>query len=168
MIFIFFFSLKIKSAPVIDPCGSAGGRHPGQGNGGFGAQYQDTTNAKVGDLGSKTLPVTSSGTKWTAGSTVEVAWTLQANHGGGYSYRLCPASSPLTEACFQLTPLSFAGPQSAFRWGGVDGKTHYYNRTMVGGAGARSSFLLNTYQFEVLSLDSTVILCLIIIMMNIL
>jgi hypothetical protein len=39
-----------------------------------------------------------------------------------------------------MTPLSFAGPQSAFRWGGVDGKTHYYNRTMVGCAGARSSF----------------------------
>ena len=56
------------------------GRIPGQGDGGFGAQYQNTTHAKVGDLGSA-LPHTPSGVTWTAGDTVEVAWTLQANHG---------------------------------------------------------------------------------------
>ena len=39
-----------------------------------------------------------------------VAWGLAVNHGGGYSYRLCPRSSePLTEACFQRTPLAFVG-----------------------------------------------------------
>ena len=27
--------------------------------------------------------------------------------GGGYQYRLCPADEPLTEACFQRTPLDF-------------------------------------------------------------
>ena len=27
----------------------------------------------------------------------------------GYSYRLCPANAPLTEACFQKTPMPFAG-----------------------------------------------------------
>lgn len=26
---------------------------------------------------------------------------IRFNHGGGYSYRLCPASEPLTEECFQ-------------------------------------------------------------------
>ena len=35
------------SAPVIDACGTAGGRIPGQGPGGYGAQYQNTTHAKV-------------------------------------------------------------------------------------------------------------------------
>jgi hypothetical protein len=67
---------------VIDSCGSAGGRLPGQGVGGFGATYTNTTHTKVGDFGS-TLPHTPSGIEWTSGSTVEVAWTLQANHGGG-------------------------------------------------------------------------------------
>ena len=33
-------------------------------------------------------------------------------------YRLCPADSPLTEACFQLTPLDFVG-NSSLRWGYV-------------------------------------------------
>ena len=32
---------------------------------------------------------------------------MRNNHGGGYSYRLCPADEPLTEACFQRHPLAF-------------------------------------------------------------
>jgi len=36
-----------------------------------------------------------------------------AQHGGGYSYRICPASSPLTEACFQSHPLDFVPSKSA-------------------------------------------------------
>ena len=70
------------SAPVLDPCGTAGGRIPGQGDGGFGASFVNTTHAKVGDFGSA-LPHTPSGVTWQAGTDVEVAWTLQANHGGG-------------------------------------------------------------------------------------
>ena len=35
--------------------------------------------------------------------------TLQ---GGGYQYRLCPLRSNLTEACFQETPIPFAGNSS--------------------------------------------------------
>ena len=65
-------------APVIDSCGSAGGRLPGQGNGGFGASYRNTTHAKVGDLGSKTLPVRDTGVIWKPGAQYEVAWTIQA------------------------------------------------------------------------------------------
>ena len=34
------------------------------------------------------------------------------NHGGGYQYRLCPAQSNLTEACFRQTPMPFAGDSS--------------------------------------------------------
>ena len=63
-------------SPVIDPCGTAGGRIPGQGDGGFGASFQNTTHSKVGDLGSN-LPHTPSGVTWKAGTAVEVAWTLQ-------------------------------------------------------------------------------------------
>ena len=28
-------------------------------------------------------------TEWKLGSVVEAAWSIVANHGGGYSYRLC-------------------------------------------------------------------------------
>jgi len=108
-------------APVIDSCGSAGGRIPGQGDGGFGAQYVNTTNARVGDLGSKTLPRSDNGVKWHQGEEVEVAWTLQANHGGGYSYRLCPLGSTLDEDCFNKVGLPMVG-KSKLRWGGVGGK----------------------------------------------
>ena len=105
------------SAPVFDSCGMAGGTPKA---GGYGAVYQDTVHAKQGDLGSKVLPAMPSGVVWEAGSEVEVSWTVQANHGGGYQYRLCPADQDLTEACFTKTVLPFvtrAGGQ-AFRWGG--------------------------------------------------
>jgi len=127
----FFYSpwRRPGSAPVIDSCGSAGGRIASQGNGGFGAQYQNTTHAKVGDLGSQ-LPHTPSGTTWESGATVEVSWTLQANHGGGYSYRLCPLGEDLTEECFKKIPLDFVGP-SVFRWGGRGGATHSFDAVTV-------------------------------------
>merc|ERR1719445_888303 len=49
---------------------------------------------------------------WQAGKTAEVSWAFAANHGGGYSYRLCPKPAnnmDLTEECFQQTPLRFVG-----------------------------------------------------------
>jgi len=52
---------------------------------------------------------------WKAGDAVEVAWSVLANHGGGYQYRLCPASEALTEECFHRMPLPFVGQQS-LRW----------------------------------------------------
>ena len=54
-------------APVIDSCGTAGGRLPGQGSGGYGAGYVNTTHSKIGDLGSKTLPVRDTGVVWKTG-----------------------------------------------------------------------------------------------------
>jgi len=48
-------------------------------------------------------------TEWLAGSVVEVAWYVAANHRGGYSYRLCPAGQPITEECFQAGHLQFVG-----------------------------------------------------------
>ena len=93
-------------APVIDSCGTAGGRMPGQGPGGYGAVYTNTTDSKIGDLGSKTLKVRDTGVVWKAGVHYEVAWTIQANHGGGYSYRLCPLNAAdLDEECFNKHPV---------------------------------------------------------------
>ena len=43
-------------------------------------------------------------------------WQITANHGGGYQYRLCPASSPLTEDCFRRHPLDFATSRQALQW----------------------------------------------------
>merc|ERR1711865_685045 len=51
-------------------------------------------------------------TVWQLGSSVEVAWAIAANHGGGYSYRLCKKSDGISEECFQRTPLKFAGNTS--------------------------------------------------------
>eukprot|EP00656_Telonema_subtile_P029505 TRINITY_DN32625_c0_g1_i1.p1 TRINITY_DN32625_c0_g1~~TRINITY_DN32625_c0_g1_i1.p1 ORF type:complete len:261 (+),score=49.07 TRINITY_DN32625_c0_g1_i1:298-1080(+) len=107
-------------APVIDSCGVAGGRLPGQGPGGFGAVFVNTSHASLGDLGSKTLQPRDTGVQWQAGRVYEVAWSPQANHGGGYSYRLCPASRSLDEDCFFENPVSMVG-RSALRWGGQGG-----------------------------------------------
>lgn len=52
-------------------------------------------------------------TEWLAGSVQEVAWHVNANHVGGYGFRLCklPAGgiSELTEECFQQNHLDFVG-----------------------------------------------------------
>lgn len=117
-------------APLTDSCGTAGGVLPGQGQGTAGADYVQTPNAKVGDLGSN-LPPLPTGTTWEAGSDVEVAWNLKAWHGGGYSYRLCPADHALNEDCFQKMPLNFVG-NSSLRWGGVGGEQVWFNTSAKG------------------------------------
>ena len=106
------------AAPVFDGCGMAGGKPPPRGTR-FGAEYFNTTLSKQGDLGSKSLPKSHTGVVWRAGSTVEVSWAIEANHGGGYQYRLCPAENATTEACFQRMPLPFVG-QQGLRWYGRD------------------------------------------------
>ena len=102
----------------MDPRGVAGGMH-GAPNAvtPFGIDYHNTTHAKGGDLGSR-LPRKIKGTVWMAGDVVEVSWTISANHGGGYYWQLCRVpedGTPVTEACFQRTPLRFVG-QTRFRW----------------------------------------------------
>ena len=86
-------------APVADACGMAGGTPVPMFNGG---EYAKTEYAKQGDLGSYALRARPTGTTWTAGAVVNVSWYIAYNHGGGYKYRLCPRTSQLTEACFQL------------------------------------------------------------------
>jgi hypothetical protein len=76
--------------------------------------YNRTRFAKQGDLGSVVLPKRPTGTIWTAGTEAKVRWQQTAAHGGGYQYRLCPASRPLTEECFQANPLDFARPDTHF------------------------------------------------------
>jgi hypothetical protein len=59
-------------------------------------------------------------TEWAAGSVQDVAWGINANHGGGYSYRLCKLSedgTKATEECFQKTPLQFVGDESWIQFG---------------------------------------------------
>jgi len=82
---------------------------------------QKPDGGKYGDYDSRDLPFARQGpvTKWQAGSVVEAAFSIGANHGGGYSYRLCKAPqghggsmSSLTEACFQAGHLKFVGDLS--------------------------------------------------------
>jgi len=118
------------SAPVIDSCGSAGGRFQGQPIGAAGAQYQNTSLAKEGDAGSR-LPMMAPQATWKAGESVEVGWTVAANHGGGYAYRLAPADEPLTEETFRKLPLDFVG-NSILRWGGDRSSQVEFNTTEKG------------------------------------
>merc|ERR1711988_1161899 len=65
---------------------------------------------------------------WRAGDKVHVSWSITANHGGGYQYRLCPDGQDLTEECFQKMPLDFVGQQE-FLW--ADGTSFLFNGTYV-------------------------------------
>jgi len=128
------------SAVVRDPCGMAGGGLAPAPH--FGISYQNTSHAQFGSRGSAlpTLPAGPAGGKkpaaaaqWTAGDVVEVSWSLTANHGGGYYYRLCKVpedGAPPTEKCFQQTPLRFVG-RTALRWDGDDASKEYINNVFV-------------------------------------
>lgn len=87
-------------APVMNPCGVAGGDMVGGFITGYPLGFRGT------DLDE------TKGPEWEAGSTQEVSWNIFANHGGGYSYRLCPKNENSTEECFQRTPLQFVGNTS--------------------------------------------------------
>jgi len=55
---------------------------------------------------------------WKAGSVVEAEWAIYANHGGGYSYRLCKKVPGVveTEECYQKMPLEFATSETEIRY----------------------------------------------------
>merc|ERR1712151_1270918 len=119
------------SAPVENPCGlNGGGYYPGPtGTGGeaFFGFLQGWKGTEVSPLLKRTT--------WVAGSTVEVAWGITANHGGGYQYRLCKVkgrssniTAEVSEECFRQTPLEFVGDKQWIQFGnGVDVK----NRTEI-------------------------------------
>lgn len=56
--------------------------------------------------------------RWQRGTSVEVAYAMLANHGGGVSWRLCPAdgSVPVTEECFQRNTLRYTGNSQWIRY----------------------------------------------------
>lgn len=121
------------TAPLYSPCGVDGGNLHGcpAGNtaksGCAPGGYGNGPDARDWYQG-KTRPVT----KWKAGSEQEIKWGILANHGGGYSFRLCPMPksgklADLTEECFQKGSLEFVGTS----WAIFDGKT----RTKFQGAG---------------------------------
>ena len=79
----------------------------------------ETQALQMGDLGSLVLPPTDPSLvpDWEVGSTPRVAWGMRFNHGGGYSYRLCPLEKwPCTEAEFQELPLGFVRDAQAIMW----------------------------------------------------
>jgi hypothetical protein len=51
--------------------------------------FNTTKFAKLGDKGSVVLPYRPTGTVWKRGGVGKPTWFVRANHGGGYSYRLC-------------------------------------------------------------------------------
>lgn len=96
-------------APVMDSCGIASGfANP--------SSYVETPHGyQGGQKGSEVLPETAA-TYWKAGDTAQVGWGMSAQHGGGYSYRLCPKGSTLNEDCFQSNTLKFTGKNSTIHF----------------------------------------------------
>lgn len=60
---------------------------------------------------------------WHHGTVTDVAWTITANHGGGYHYSVCPkgaTNAAVTEACLHAHPLQFVGSNHTIRY--TDGR----------------------------------------------
>jgi hypothetical protein len=104
-----------RGNPEFQPCGINSGSKVAFPN-------PPTTAKDVPKAGPGTaLPSVGSTATWKAGSVVEAAWAIYANHGGGYSYRVCKkvdGETPMEE-CFQQTPLDFVGNTTEIRY--VDG-----------------------------------------------
>lgn len=133
------------TAPVHGPCGVDGGNPKGcppgnpdpfacagggRGNGidGRALQYSYT---KV--------------TEWKVGDEVELAYGIEANHAGGYQYRLCPKPAnnmDLTEECFQKMPLTLTTEKAWIQWhGDRNNRTQFVpRRTTVGTTPAGSQW----------------------------
>lgn len=99
----------------------------------------------------RSLPGNTKPTEWKAGDVVEVAWGIEANHGGGYQYRLCPYNKSvpkmvaITEECFQQTPLRFVGDSSWAQFREKESSRIEFkaNRTSVGTMPAGSQWTKN-------------------------
>ena len=107
------------ATPIWSPCGTLGGNKDGC-TGEEDETFGDCCGDSCGGFGLgdnaenydwPDIPIT----EWMAGSYQEVAWYVDANHAGGYSYRLCKMPeggiSAVTEECFQQTPLDFVGDE---------------------------------------------------------
>ena len=145
------------SAPVFSPCGVAGdiedtstivskrssggnpkgcpeGAPPGRGQdcGPYGGGFSYGPLAQNFDFKDMVT------TEWRVGGTEVAGWSTVANHGGGYSYRLCRLGpggrAELTEECFQRTPLKFASSSSWVQYGEDENSKVFFqaNRTTEG------------------------------------
>lgn len=110
------------SSPIEDPCGIAGGWNTTGAPFAGGDSPPGVAQGARGSVGPYAMPLLSE-TVWVAGSEAEVAWSITANHGGGYQYRLCPLDQYQEggEACFQKTPMRFVGETQWIQFGhGMD------------------------------------------------
>jgi hypothetical protein len=109
------------SAPIIDPCGLAGGWYTPGAEFAGGWAPPGVSQGVPGSFAPWNTSLTMK-TRWVAGSTAEVAWGITANHGGGYQYRLCPNNGgDRNETCFQKMPLDFVGDTQWIQFGhGMD------------------------------------------------
>merc|ERR1712007_198017 len=130
-------------APVFSPCGLSGGNpwKPHIGNGGNPAP-----GYKQGFDGRALPKLDQTAVEWAAGSVQEVSWGITgANHGGGYAYRLCPASSNATEECFQSHHLNFEGDLTWIQFGSdpANRTAIRANRTVTGTFPSQSQWTKN-------------------------
>lgn len=106
------------TAPTDSPCGVVGGNINGCKGGcmHYAGGFANGVKAELYPF--KYTPFV---TNWTRGDVAEVAWAIFANHGGGYSYRICKKPEEgfeaLTEECFQQTPLNFVGDTQWVQYG---------------------------------------------------
>jgi len=96
-------------APVADPCGVASGGNNA------GAYAAVPAGYKTGDRAMDVLSEQEA-TLWSAGGVAQVGWGLSAQHSGGYSYRLCPKNSAISEECFQSNTLTFSSDKSTIHF----------------------------------------------------
>jgi len=81
---------------------------------------------------------------WQAGNTAEISWSLLANHGGGYQYRLCPKGKLAEgEDCFQRMPLDFANETGWIQWSNGTRKAFAQTRVAEGVKPPSSTWTLN-------------------------
>jgi len=108
------------SAPNFSPCGIEGGNPFGCGDVEDGGECPGGGSSRGRDARNMDWPQ-AIGTLWERGSRADVGWGMIANHGGGYSYRLCKVGEDgpggVTEECFQKTPLRFASEYSWVQYG---------------------------------------------------
>ncbi len=110
-----------RGNPDFSPCGVSSGA--------VGYPLPPATGTEQGVSGTSLPPLAANKTEWKRGSMQEVEWAIYANHGGGYSYRLCKIdeSGNITEAGCQENPLDFATDTTKIR---------YYD-------GSRDPFMIN-------------------------
>jgi hypothetical protein len=98
-------------AKVWSPCGLEMGWLEGDGgasdpNNDFAHKGpQNPLNRKPRD--GRDLPATPR-TEWVKGTYAKVGFSVSVNHGGGYNWRICPASATQSESCFHNNALKFA------------------------------------------------------------